>query len=104
MLPIASVAASAIGPLTETAITALAPATATESAGASFGDMVQRLASQTIDTLKNGEASAIAGVQGKVSTQNVVSAIMDAERNLHAMIALRDKAVSAYQEISHMAI
>ena len=54
--------------------------------------------------MKSGEAAAIAGVEGKASVQNVVSTVMQAERDLHTAIALRDKAVAAYQEISRMAI
>ncbi|MEK4033524.1 flagellar hook-basal body complex protein FliE [Methylocystis sp. IM2] len=65
---------------------------------------MQQYAAQTVDSLKTGEAAAIAGVDGKASLQKVVGAVMQAERDLHTAIALRDKAVSAYQEISRMAI
>ncbi|WP_363349772.1 flagellar hook-basal body complex protein FliE [Methylocystis echinoides] len=108
MLPLASIAAAAVGPLAQTAATALtqAPRAAAiaETAGASFGDFLQQFSAQTVDSLKNGEAAAIAGVDGKASLQKVVGAVMQAERDLHTAIALRDKAVSAYQEISRMAI
>ncbi len=108
MLPLASIAAAAAAPLAETAAAALTqaprPAAAAEAASASFGEVLQQFATQTIDSLKNGEAAAIAGVDGKASLQNVVGAVMQAERDLHTAIALRDKAVSAFQEISRMAI
>jgi flagellar hook-basal body complex protein FliE len=108
MLPLAPLAASAIGTLAQTAATALtkAPhvATATQAAGASFGDMLQQFATQTVDSLKQGEAAAISGIDDKASAQTVVSAVLAAERDLHTAIALRDKAVGAYQEISRMAI
>jgi flagellar hook-basal body complex protein FliE len=108
MTPLASIAATAIAPLAETAATALAQAplaaASTEAAGASFSEALRQFATQTVDSLKQGEAAAIGGVEGKVSTQNVVSAVMEAERDLHTAIALRDKAVAAYQEISRMAI
>lgn len=79
------------------------PPTANAESSA-FGRMIDRLASQSIDSLKAGEAAAIAGVQGKASIQQVVDQVMAAERSLQTMLALRDKAVGAYQEISRMAI
>jgi flagellar hook-basal body complex protein FliE len=105
MLPLASIAATAAAPLAETLI-AQAPrvVTGAEAAAVSFGDVLQQFASSTVDSLKSGEAAAISGVEGKASVQNVVSAVMQAERDLHTAIALRDKAVAAYQEISRMAI
>jgi flagellar hook-basal body complex protein FliE len=108
MLPLPPVAAAAIAPIAETAVNALvgasAPAAAAGAAGPSFGDFLQQFAAQTVDSLKGGEAAAIAGVDGKANVQQVVSAVMQAERDLHTAIALRDKAVAAYQEISRMAI
>jgi flagellar hook-basal body complex protein FliE len=106
MLPLASIAATAVAPLVETAASALvqAPRAADAVNGASFGDVLRQFATQTVDSLKNGEAAAVSGVEGGASTQKVVSAVMQAERDLPTAIALRDKAVAAYQEISRMAI
>lgn len=106
MLPLASLAATAIAPLADTAMTALTQgARAAEPVnGAGFGDILREFTTQTVDSLKNGEATAIAGMDGGVSAQKVVSAVMQAERDLHIAVALRDKAVAAYQEISRMAI
>jgi flagellar hook-basal body complex protein FliE len=105
MLPLAPIALNAVGPLAETAI-ASAPrlAAGAQTAAASFGDVLQQFVGQTVDSMKHAEAASIAGVEGKASVQNVVSAVMQAERDLHTAIALRDKAVAAYQEISRMAI
>ena len=49
-------------------------------------------------------SAAIGGVQGQMPTQMVVDMVMSAERDLQTMIALRDKAVNAFQEISRMSI
>ena len=43
-------------------------------------------------------------LQGKASVQQVVEAVMSAERQLQTAIAVRDKVVAAYLEISRMAI
>ena len=77
----------------------------TPSAGAaSFGDLMSQVAGQMRDTVKTGEATAIAGIQGKASTQAVVEAVMSAEQSLQTAVAIRDKVVSAYLEIVRMAI
>jgi len=72
--------------------------------GASFGQMLDQLSTGVVDSLKASEAASISGVQEKASVQQVVDTIMSAERALQTAIAVRDKAVSAYQEISRMAI
>ena len=41
---------------------------------------------------------------GDVSTREVVDSVMSAERSLQAAIAIRDKIVTAYLEVSRMAI
>ena len=43
-------------------------------------------------------------MQGKESTRKVVDAVMTAEQALQTAVAIRDKVVSAYLEISRMAI
>lgn len=70
----------------------------------SFGDLLAQAASEARGTLKTGEAAAISGLQGKISTQSVVEAVISAEQTLQAAIAIRDKVVGAYQEIVRMAI
>jgi flagellar hook-basal body complex protein FliE len=66
--------------------------------------MLNELASNTVGALKNAESTSIAGVRGQASVQQVVEAVMNAEQSLQTAIAIRDKAVSAYTEISRMAI
>jgi flagellar hook-basal body complex protein FliE len=76
----------------------------TNAADVTFSQMVDQIAKGSLDALKAGEAAAISGVQGKLSIQQAVDAVMSAERSLQTMIAVRDKAVNAYQEISKMSI
>lgn len=108
MLPLVPVMAAAVGSFAQAAATTLAQGPrstpAADAAGGSFLEVLEQFAGGAVDSLKNGEAAAIGGVQGKVSVQNVVDAVMSAERDLQTVIALRDKAVGAYQEISRMAI
>jgi len=69
-----------------------------------FGQMLSQVATDAVSTLKQGEAAAITGIEGKASVQQVVEAVMNAEQTLQTAVAIRDKAVSAYQDISRMAI
>jgi flagellar hook-basal body complex protein FliE len=73
-------------------------------AGAEFTAVLGEMAADVIGTLKGAEATAGAGVQGKASVQQVVEAVMSAERTLQATLAVRDKVVAAYLELSRMAI
>jgi flagellar hook-basal body complex protein FliE len=72
--------------------------------GPSFSQVLDGLTTDVVDTLKSSEATSIAAVQGKASVQQVVDQVMTAERTLQTAIAVRDKAVGAYQEISRMTI
>lgn len=85
-----------------------APApSAAASAGAPQSDFAQTLASMAADavsTIKAGESTALAGMKGQASLQQVVQAVMQAEQTLHTVVAVRDKVVGAYLEISRMQI
>ena len=56
------------------------------------------------EALRTGESTAIAAIEGKASTQQAVMATMEAEKSLQAALAIRDKIVSAFLEISRMQI
>ncbi len=81
-------------------------APAASSAGAApqsdFAQTMASMAADAISTLKTGETTAIAGMQGKAPLQQVVQAVMQADQALRTVVAVRDKVVSAYQEISRM--
>ena len=79
-------------------------ATPAARAGADFGKVLADVANNTVDALKAGESAAIGGITGTRSVQQVVDAMLNAEQALQTAIAVRDKLVSAYQEISQMNI
>lgn len=72
--------------------------------GEAFAEMVTRLASTTITRLETAEAVSLQGLKGEADTREVVDAVLSAEQSLQAAIAIRDKIVTAYLEISRMAI
>lgn len=81
------------------------PAAAAASTQApSFEQALSQVIGAAVDTLQTGEAVAIQGVEGAVSPMKVVDSVMAAQRSLQTVLAIRDKAVSAYQEVARMAI
>jgi flagellar hook-basal body complex protein FliE len=72
--------------------------------GADFGAILQDLAANTVETMKAGEAAAIEGIEGKMPVQQTVEAVLEAEKTFQTAVAIRDKIVSAYLEISRMQI
>ncbi|WP_295556027.1 flagellar hook-basal body complex protein FliE [uncultured Hyphomicrobium sp.] len=85
-------------------VTSTPNALRTEPLPTDFGTVLGRMTLEAISTLKQGEQTAIAGVRGQATTQQVVEAVMASEQTLQASIAIRDKVVSAYLEISRMSI
>ena len=83
---------------------AASSATSAAASGDSFASMLASFSNSTMDKLKTSETMSVAGLQGKATTQSVVEAVMQGQEALQTALALRDKTVSAFQEISRMAI
>ncbi len=69
-----------------------------------FGAMLAEQVSGAISASKNAETQATAAATGKADLVNVVTAISAAEVQMETMIAFRDQAIQAYQEIARMSI
>ncbi len=96
-------ALSSVGGLGATARSA-APAPTVAADGASFTDMLGQILSAGVNTIQGGEAAALQGLNGAAPPFKVVEAVMAAQRTLQEGLSIRDKVVSAYQEISRMSI
>lgn len=79
-------------------------AQSSEASATSFGSMLTSLASQTVQSVKDSEQVSIDALQGKASVQDVVMKTLAAEESLQAAVAVRDKLLSALNEITHMQI
>src|SRR5579872_2586539 len=77
---------------------------AASTEGPSFEQALAHAVGSAVDTLQTGEAIAIQGVEGAAPPMKVVESVMAAQRSLQTVLSIRDKAVSAYQEIARMAI
>jgi flagellar hook-basal body complex protein FliE len=84
--------------------TATAPTAAAEAGGQDFASMLTSLATDAVRSVQGGEQAAMSQLRGHGSVQQTVEAILHAEQTLQAAIAIRDKAVAAYQELSRMPI
>jgi flagellar hook-basal body complex protein FliE len=72
--------------------------------GTSFEEALGQAIGSAVGTLQAGEATAIQGIEGAAPPMKVAEAVMDAQRSLQSVLSIRDKAVSAFQEIARMAI
>ena len=95
---------SGIGAATSAAGVRSPTSAAAPTEGPSFDQALAQVVGSAINTLQTGEAVAIQGVEGAVGPMKVVESVMAAQRSLETVLAIRDKAVSAYQEIARMAI
>lgn len=69
-----------------------------------FENLLRSELQGTSEKLKASEAKAIEALSGKASLQQVVEAVTEAELSLQKMTAVRDRVISAYQEIMRMPI
>src|SRR5580704_16079045 len=94
---------SALGSTSLSAGVRSAHPAATPTEGPSFEQALAQAVGSAVDTLQTGEAVAIQGVEGAAAPMKVVESVMMAQRSLQTVLAIRDKAVAAFQEIARMA-
>ena len=98
-------ALSSVGGLSATARAApVAPGAGVSAAGPSFTEMLGQVISAGVNTIQAGESAAIQGLSAAAPPFKVVEAVMAAQRTLQEGLSIRDKVVSAYQEIARMSI
>jgi flagellar hook-basal body complex protein FliE len=77
---------------------------ATAPSDADGGSLFAAAASDFAATLREGEATAIAGMQGHADPHTLVSALSQAELAVETAVTLRNRVVEAYQEILRMPV
>jgi flagellar hook-basal body complex protein FliE len=82
--------------------------TASQGAGAAsgtgFGDLLKSTLEGAITDQQKGEMASMQAVAGTGDINSVVAAVTNADVTLQTVVAVRDKVVSAYQEILHMTV
>lgn len=75
-----------------------------EGEDSGFGDMLAQTLENAVQTTRAGEQAMATGAAGKAELVDVVTAVANAETTMETVIALRDRMISAYQDIMRMPI
>lgn len=69
-----------------------------------FANMVQSAVEQVVDQGRSADKQALALTEGKANVIDVVTAVAETEVALETLVSVRDRVISAYQEIMRMPI
>jgi flagellar hook-basal body complex protein FliE len=81
-----------------------AGANAGATQGANFSNALSDVMKSASDTMHAGETAATSGLTGQGDVVNMVNAVTAAELTLQTVVAVRDKVISAYQDVMRMSI
>ena len=81
-----------------------AAGSAVKTDGPLFTDVMSGIATDVVGKLQYAEKVSLDAVQGKANTREVVDSLMTAEQSLKTAIAIRDKIVTAYLDVTRMQI
>ncbi len=70
--------------------------------GSGFAGMLKSALTDVAETTRASEKISMAAVAGKANMTDVVNAVNNADVTLQAVMAIRDRMVSAYQDILRM--
>lgn len=74
------------------------------SANPTMGEAFGSLAANAVETLRAAETAGAGAITGEVGMREAVDRVMEAERTLRASVAIRDKLVAGWLDVSRMAI
>jgi flagellar hook-basal body complex protein FliE len=72
--------------------------------GGDFSAMLERAVGSVAESGRKAEVQAMAAASGKADLVDVVTAVAESETALQTLVAVRDKVISAYEEIMRMPI
>ena len=74
------------------------------SGGANFGSLVKEAMSALSKTSHNSDMQTQAAANGKANIVDVVTAVAESEVAIDTLVSVRDKVITAYEEIMKMPI
>lgn len=74
------------------------------SSGKGFGALIGDMVTDAVQATRHSDVVSRQAVTGKADLVDVVSAVSAAELALESVVAVRDRAISAYQELMRMQI
>jgi|SRR5215217_4738928 len=72
--------------------------------GGNFADMLAQQVQGVVDTGAKSDQMAIDMVSGKANVVDMVTALSETEMAIESMVTVRDRVISAYEEIMRMPI
>lgn len=75
-----------------------------EAAQSPFAQLVGNALSEAVDTQYKTDALQMQAMTGKVDLSDLVTAVTNAELTLNTVVTVRDRVISAYQDIVRMPI
>ena len=75
-----------------------------ESGGPSFGSLVKDAVNALSKSTHNSDMQTQAAANGKANMVDVVTAVAESEVAIDTLVSVRDKVISAYEEIMKMPI
>ncbi|ADZ69976.1 flagellar hook-basal body complex protein FliE [Polymorphum gilvum] len=76
----------------------------TPTSSVDFGGLVREAVNSVVEKGRETDQKTIGLVQGKADVVDVVTAIAETEVALETMVSVRDRVISAYEEIMRMPI
>ena len=75
-----------------------------QSAGSGFWQVLEKNVNDAVNAQYRGEAAGVASLSNKVSPTDLSIAINNAELTLRTITSIRDRVISAYQDIIKMPV
>jgi len=72
--------------------------------GSGFGAMLEQVIGQVAEAGRKADTQATAAAQGRGDLVDVVTAVAESEVALETLVSVRDRVISAYEEILRMPI
>ncbi|MGV8833050.1 MAG: flagellar hook-basal body complex protein FliE [Devosia sp.] len=77
---------------------------ATSGGGQNFADMLASQVQGVVETGKTSDKMAMDMVNGKANVVDMVTALSESQMAIESMVTIRDRVISAYEEIMRMPI
>lgn len=80
------------------------PSSSGQNSGPNFGEMLAETVQSIEDSGKQAEKMSMGLVNGDANVVDVVTAISETELAMESLVSVRDRVISAYEEIMRMPI
>ena len=75
-----------------------------DASGPSFGALLKDAVGSVLETGRKSDAQTVAMASGKANVMDVVTAVAETDVAVSTLVSVRDKVISAYEDIMKMAI